>query len=82
MRIFYNLIKADVKTVYNEFKGDLVLSFDTSSNVRNLDTRHTAGVDQSQDTDQRYDHQENHSPRELIIILLCNLIKIIYSRTR
>ena len=64
------------------FSRGLVLSLDTSSNVRNLDTRHTAGVDQSQDTDQRYDHQENHSPRELIIILLCNLIKIIYSWTR
>ena len=32
------------------FSWGLVLFFDTSSNVRNLDIRHTAGVDQSQDT--------------------------------
>ena len=49
------------------FSWGLVLFFDTSSNVLELDTRHTAGVDQSQDTD---DHQENHSPRELIIIMI------------
>lgn len=44
LRIFYNLIKVDAKWAYN---GVLVLSFDTSSNVRNLDTRHKAGVDEN-----------------------------------